>query len=633
MDRARVYLTVCERQRRDPRPALTEPEDFYYAAVLEKNRGNVAEAIEHLKQRGPQERRRPRRLPARLLLRAAGRPRRRRSRTCRRRSRRTSGTACSRATTGTSIRSARRRSSRSCWPRKAGEPPRGGAGSILARMKQGRSRVAPRSRGAAAAGGARASSSWRRASDRGCAPPLPKVLHRVAGRTLLEAVLDAAEGLAPARVVVVVGAGRERGRGVARRAAPSRFAVQDPPLGTGDAVARGARGARRTAAGPVLVLAGDTPLLRAGDARAPRRAAARGAASTSRSSPSVRPSPATSGASCATRRGRVAADRRGAERLGAREADRRGQRRRLLLRAGRARRARSRRSARNPVSRRVLPDRRRRDPRRAARAASRRSRPRTGARPGASTRAATSPPPRRWSAGAAIERALDAGRHGARSRRPCASGRASRSRRTSSCTRSCRSRARRTVEEGCEVLPFTRVRRHPLAPGAVVGPHCDVEGARIGAARARRPVLAAAAGLRARGGRARRQLRRDEEHGPRARASRRSTSPTSATRTIGAGSNIGAGVITCNYDGEKKHRTTIGEGAFIGSDTQLVAPVTVGDGAYVGAGTTVTRGRAGRRPGAVPRRRRSTSEGWVARRKAKKIGVKSASHDNGARIG
>ncbi len=48
VDRARVYLTVCERQRRDPRPALSEPEDFYYAAVLEKNRGNVAEAIEHL---------------------------------------------------------------------------------------------------------------------------------------------------------------------------------------------------------------------------------------------------------------------------------------------------------------------------------------------------------------------------------------------------------------------------------------------------------------------------------------------------------------------------------------------------------------------------------------------------------
>ncbi|HEY3203893.1 MAG TPA: hypothetical protein VGL03_09560 [Thermoanaerobaculia bacterium] len=49
VDRARVYLTVCERQRRDPRLALNEPEDFYYAAVLEKNRGNVVEALEHLK--------------------------------------------------------------------------------------------------------------------------------------------------------------------------------------------------------------------------------------------------------------------------------------------------------------------------------------------------------------------------------------------------------------------------------------------------------------------------------------------------------------------------------------------------------------------------------------------------------
>jgi len=50
VDRARVYLTVCQRQRRDPRPALSEPEDFYYAAVLEKNRGNVALAIAHLNQ-------------------------------------------------------------------------------------------------------------------------------------------------------------------------------------------------------------------------------------------------------------------------------------------------------------------------------------------------------------------------------------------------------------------------------------------------------------------------------------------------------------------------------------------------------------------------------------------------------
>ena len=58
---------------------------------------------------------------------------------------------------------------------------------------------------------------------------------------------------------------------------------------------------------------------------------------------------------------------------------------------------------------------------------------------------------------------------------------------------------------------------------------------------------------------------------------------------IGAGANIGAGTITCNYDGFEKHRTVIGKGAFIGSNTALVAPVKIGDGAIVGAGSTIAR--------------------------------------------
>ncbi len=57
---------------------------------------------------------------------------------------------------------------------------------------------------------------------------------------------------------------------------------------------------------------------------------------------------------------------------------------------------------------------------------------------------------------------------------------------------------------------------------------------------------------------------------------------------IGEGTNIGAGVITCNYDGLNKHRTTIGRNVFVGSDTQLVAPVVIGDGALIGAGSTIT---------------------------------------------
>jgi len=58
--------------------------------------------------------------------------------------------------------------------------------------------------------------------------------------------------------------------------------------------------------------------------------------------------------------------------------------------------------------------------------------------------------------------------------------------------------------------------------------------------------------------------------------------------TVGAASNIGAGTITCNFDGVNKHKTEIGEGVFIGSDATLVAPVKIGDGAYVAAGSTVT---------------------------------------------
>jgi bifunctional UDP-N-acetylglucosamine pyrophosphorylase/glucosamine-1-phosphate N-acetyltransferase len=59
--------------------------------------------------------------------------------------------------------------------------------------------------------------------------------------------------------------------------------------------------------------------------------------------------------------------------------------------------------------------------------------------------------------------------------------------------------------------------------------------------------------------------------------------------TVGSGVNVGAGTITCNYDGAHKHRTVIEDGAFIGSNTQLVAPVRVGRNATIGAGSTVTR--------------------------------------------
>jgi len=59
--------------------------------------------------------------------------------------------------------------------------------------------------------------------------------------------------------------------------------------------------------------------------------------------------------------------------------------------------------------------------------------------------------------------------------------------------------------------------------------------------------------------------------------------------TVGCNVNIGAGTITCNYDGANKHHTEIGDDVFIGSDTQLIAPVTIGNGSTIGAGSTITR--------------------------------------------
>ena len=86
---------------------------------------------------------------------------------------------------------------------------------------------------------------------------------------------------------------------------------------------------------------------------------------------------------------------------------------------------------------------------------------------------------------------------------------------------------------------------------------------------------------------------------------------------IGENVNIGAGTITCNYDGEQKHQTTIEDGAFIGSDTQLVAPVTIGKGAYVGSGTTM-RENVPAGALAVSAGKQRNIEGWVERRKVGK---------------
>lgn len=85
---------------------------------------------------------------------------------------------------------------------------------------------------------------------------------------------------------------------------------------------------------------------------------------------------------------------------------------------------------------------------------------------------------------------------------------------------------------------------------------------------------------------------------------------------VGAGANLGAGTITCNYDGFSKHRTEIGKGAFVGSNTALVAPVSVGDGAFIGSGSVISRNVPADAL-VVTRGPLEQRDGWAARMRAR----------------
>jgi bifunctional UDP-N-acetylglucosamine pyrophosphorylase/glucosamine-1-phosphate N-acetyltransferase len=172
------------------------------------------------------------------------------------------------------------------------------------------------------------------------------------------------------------------------------------------------------------------------------------------------------------------------------------------------------------------------------------------------------------------------------------------------------------IAEGCEVFSFTRVADTRMEEGSAIGPHCDSEGARIGPRSRVGPYSRLRAGT---------VLEEDVRVGNfvelKKTVLRRGVKAQHLSylgdAEVGPGVNVGAGVITCNYDGEKKHRTTVGEGAFLGSDSQLVAPVTVGKGAYVAAGTTVTEDVPDGAL-AISRPAQVNKAGWVARRNANK---------------
>ncbi|HET7663259.1 MAG TPA: bifunctional UDP-N-acetylglucosamine diphosphorylase/glucosamine-1-phosphate N-acetyltransferase GlmU [Rhodanobacteraceae bacterium] len=145
-----------------------------------------------------------------------------------------------------------------------------------------------------------------------------------------------------------------------------------------------------------------------------------------------------------------------------------------------------------------------------------------------------------------------------------------------------------TLGDGVRIGPFCRLRDVELAAGTVVHAHCDIEGVHAGEACSIGPFARLRPGS---------ELAAGVHIGNFVETKKTSLGQGSKANhltylgdsDVGAGVNIGAGTITCNYDGVNKFRTCIGDEAFIGSNTSLVAPVTIGAGATIGAGSVITR--------------------------------------------
>lgn len=162
--------------------------------------------------------------------------------------------------------------------------------------------------------------------------------------------------------------------------------------------------------------------------------------------------------------------------------------------------------------------------------------------------------------------------------------------------------------DGVRVGAFTRLRNCTLAAGTEVLSHCDLDGVvttgpcRIGPFARLRPGTELAAGAHVGNFVETKQVTLGSH-------SKANHLTYLGDATIGSGVNIGAGTITCNYDGVHKHRTTIGDGAFIGSNAALVAPVTIGADATIGAGSVISKD-APERALTVSRARQTTIPGW-----------------------
>jgi bifunctional UDP-N-acetylglucosamine pyrophosphorylase/glucosamine-1-phosphate N-acetyltransferase len=145
-----------------------------------------------------------------------------------------------------------------------------------------------------------------------------------------------------------------------------------------------------------------------------------------------------------------------------------------------------------------------------------------------------------------------------------------------------------SVGEGCRIGQGTIITDSVLGEGVEVRPYCVIERAKVGAGARVGPFARLREGTDlAEGVHVGNfvETKKAKFH----RGAKANHLAYVGDAEIGEGTNIGAGVITCNYDGVNKHRTTIGRNVFVGSDTQLVAPLVIGDGALIGAGSTITR--------------------------------------------
>ncbi|KRG71361.1 bifunctional N-acetylglucosamine-1-phosphate uridyltransferase/glucosamine-1-phosphate acetyltransferase [Stenotrophomonas terrae] len=163
--------------------------------------------------------------------------------------------------------------------------------------------------------------------------------------------------------------------------------------------------------------------------------------------------------------------------------------------------------------------------------------------------------------------------------------------------------------DGVSIGAFVRLKDVKLAAGTEVRPHCDLEGvvsegaAQIGPFARLRPGTVLADGVHV-------GNFVETKKATLGKGSKANHLTYLGDVVIGSGTNIGAGTITCNYDGVNKFQTTIGDKVFVGSNSSLVAPLTIEDGATIGAGSVITRD-APEGKLTVARTRQQTIEGWV----------------------